>query len=331
MRRNIRVCAALVVALSMALPGLYARAETTIASAKTTLSGSSDNKLVNIELAVSAIDGSFVSQGDSFSFNDTVGPRTSSYGYRNAVNGRGVKVTGGGVAQAASTLYLALKKLDGITYDERQTYSHFTENYVSNKKNAIVVDYKAGIDFSFYNDTDQDFRIDMWTAGDYLHCALVCPDSGEHYPASSGAGYGEIFLSSSRALIGNVTLAADSISEISLSHGDLFSFNDIVGPRTKRYGYQSAVNGRGAKVVGGGVAQVASAIYLAIKDMDCVEIVDKTTYKKYNQDYVASASDAIAVDYSAGTDFSFRYVGYGTLSVYTHVSDDMLLCEVFEF
>lgn len=318
---------ALVLAFMLCLPTL---ADATLASAKTPLTGSSGNKISNIELAASAIDGTYLAQGDYFSFNDTVGPRTSSYGYKNAVNGRGVKVTGGGVAQVASTLYLALKKLDGITYEERETYSHFTDNYVSNKKNAIMVDYKAGTDFSFYNDGANDFRIDMWVSEDYVHCSLVS-DSSSGSSSSWGGGYSEIYLSGPTALKENVMLAADSIYDTTLSHGDLFSFNDIVGPRTQRYGYQKAVNGRGVKVVGGGVAQVASAIYLAVKDMDCVEIVDKTTYKNYNQDYVASAADAIAVDYSDDIDFSFRYTGYGTLSVYTQVSSDVLSCEVVEY
>ncbi len=49
--------------------------------------------------------------GDVFSFNDIVGDRTSARGYKTAVNGRGVKAMGGGVAQVATTLYLALQKL----------------------------------------------------------------------------------------------------------------------------------------------------------------------------------------------------------------------------
>lgn len=332
MKQTLRAWTSLAVALVLAVVFcLPALADTTLASAKTPLNGSSKNKVSNIELAVAAIDGTTLAVGDYFSFNETVGPRTSSYGYKNALNGRGVKVTGGGVAQVASTLYLALKKVDGITYEEKQTYSHFTDDYVSNKKNAIVVDYKAGTDFSFYNDGGYDFRIDMWVSDDYVHCSLVASGFSSSAQGGWGGGYSEIYLSGGAALKDNVNLAVESIYDTTLSHGDLFSFNDIVGPRTERYGYQKAVNGRGVKVVGGGVAQVASAIYMAVKDLDCVEIVDKTTYNNYNQDYVASASDAIAVDYSDDIDFSFRYTGYGTLSIYTQVSRDVLSCEVVEY
>lgn len=331
MKCNLRPWICLVVALGIALTAWApAWADVTLASAKTPLNDSSKNKINNIQLAAAAIDGTYLGVGDYFSFNDIVGPRTASYGYANALNGRGVKVMGGGVAQVASTLYLALKKIDGITYVQKQTYSHFTDNYVSNKKNAIVVDYKADTDFSFYNDGAVEFRIDIWVSDEYVNCSLV---SESVYDSQSGwgGGYSEIYVNGGAAMKENITLAADSIYDTTLSNGDLFSFNDIVGPRTQRYGYQKAVNGRGVKVVGGGVAQVASAIYMAVKDMDCVEIVDKSLYSDYNQDYVADPGDAIAVDYSDGLDFSFRYVGYGTLSVYTQLIDDVLTCEIVEY
>ena len=128
----------------------------------------------------------------------------------------------------------------------------------------------------------------------------------------------------------NVELAADCISDTTLQTGDIFSFNDIVGPRTKSYGFKRATNGRGKKVTGGGVAQVASVLWLAVKDMDDISIVEKSTYgKKYNQHYVASSSDAILTDYSSGRDFSFKYTGGGSLTFYTYVSDGWLYCDVY--
>ncbi len=75
------------------------------------------------------------------------------------------------------------------------------------------------------------------------------------------------------------------------------------------------------KVVGGGVAQVASAIWLAIKDLDNVTVTEKHTYgSRYNQSYVDDPDDAILTDYAAGTDFRFRYDGDGELSIYPEVS-----------
>ena len=127
-----------------------------------------------------------------------------------------------------------------------------------------------------------------------------------------------------------------------LDSGDTFSFNDVVGPRTKKYGYRRAVNGRGARVLGGGVAQVASALWLAVKDMDDVAVLEKSTYgkryniekstygKHYNQRYVSDAADAILTDYASGRDFRFRYTGDSSLTIYAYVDDGWLYCEVYE-
>ena len=91
-------------------------------SANTSLESASSAQLNNIELAVSALDGAYVAEGTTFSFNDIVGDRTQARGYKTAVNGRGVKAMGGGVAQVASALCLALEQLDGIKDREKRGY-----------------------------------------------------------------------------------------------------------------------------------------------------------------------------------------------------------------
>ena len=129
----------------------------------------------------------------------------------------------------------------------------------------------------------------------------------------------------------NVTLAAESLNDTMLDSGDGFSFNDVVGRRTKKYGYRTAINGRGAKVTGGGVAQVASALWLAIKDRDDIVILEKHTYgTRYNQRYVKDAADAILTDYASEKDFRFRYDGDACLTIYAYVEDGLLYCEVLE-
>ena len=114
-------------------------------SSRTPLADSSAAKIHNIALAVEAVNGTYVAKGDTFSFNDTVGPRTESYGYQSALNGRGVKVTGGGVSQVATTLYLALMEFQGdVVYNDLQTYgSRFRDNYVSDGNLAVITDYSA--------------------------------------------------------------------------------------------------------------------------------------------------------------------------------------------
>lgn len=330
------------------------------ANGRTSLAGASDAQRTNIALAAAAIDGTVVPYGGSFSFNATVGPRTKSYGFVSALNGRGVSVTGGGVAQAASTLYLALQALDsGIVFDDIYTYgSRFKGSYVSSGSDAILVDYTGGVDFGFTNYNDE-MHIQMWLTDDYLYCALrFGTDEGsdaslswsddwsfggdwidtENAAADSGWNGQRSIISSAYIALGdddgmrnNISLAAASINDTALPAGAVFSFNDIVGPREERCGYEAALNGRGSRVVGGGVAQVASVVWLAVKNLDCVAIVEKSTYgKRYNQSYVDSSSDAILTDYNAGTDFSFVNSGQSPLTVCTYVVNNLLCCDIYE-
>jgi len=310
-------------------------------SARTPLSGSARAKVSNIEIAAAHINGMVVPYGTEFSFNDTVGPRTKAYGYQPALNGRGVEVTGGGVAQAASTLYLALLQLNQeIEFTQRKTYgSRFRDSYVANADDAILVDYSSGVDFSFINWGD-DLTIEMWTTDSYLYCALTAGTEEKTFlnwvpltPAQvrSPIASASIWIDGNEALRNNILLAASSINDTVLLNGDIFSFNDSVGPRVEKYGYQPALNGRGAKVTGGGVAQVASVIWLAVKNLDEIAIVEKSTYgSRYNQDYVSSSNDAILTDYNDNTDFSFRNTSLRPLTISTYVSGDMLVCDIYQ-
>ena len=341
MKRFLSTLLCAILCLSLLISGSGALAQERI-SARTPLAGSAWAKISNIEIAANRINGMSVPYGAEFSFNDAVGPRTKAYGYQTALNGRGVKVTGGGVAQVATTLYLALCQLDQeIEFTQRKTYgSRFSDNYVSNADDAILVDYSSGVDFSFVNWGD-DLTIEMWTTDSYLYCALTT-DAQEgkvvmewvpltpaqvRQPIASSA----LWIDGDDALHSNILLAASSINDTVLMSGDVFSFNDSVGPRVEKYGYAPALNGRGVKVTGGGVAQVASVIWLAVKNLDEIAVMEKSTYgSKYNQSYVSSSNDAILTDYNDGTDFSFRNAGGAPITIATYVSGDMLCCDIYQ-
>ncbi len=375
----LRQMTALIVALMLAFTAVPPALASESYSAQTPLSGADSDKLNNLRLAAQAIDGVTVGAGESFSFNETVGPREKRRGYREAPNGRGAMVTGGGVAQAASTLYMALLQMDEVDIDPVKTYGkRFSDDYVQNPSLAIITDYDAGIDLSFTNLGD-DLAIDMWLGEDALWCVVTVgrgglgalrdtdwglsfQDEAEDEPGigtflfsvdpydDGDDAYGIDFFhddedGSLPAILGsasincggnkdvlhNVSLAAECLNDTVLDSGDEFSFNDVVGPRTKKYGYRRAINGRGAKVTGGGVAQVASALWLAIEDCDDIEIVEKSTYgKRYNQRYVSDSADAILTDYASGRDFRFRYTGDSSLTIYAYEDDGWLYCEVYE-
>lgn len=332
MKRRLMAC---MLALAMLASGLSVALADGTYTARTPLDGDS-GKRNNIGLAVSAIDGVELDYGETFSFNDTVGARTEYRGYVSAENGRGVRVTGGGVAQVAATLYLALLKLGSdVKFTSLHTYGdRFTDDYVSSGDLAVVTDYGSDIDFAFVNRAGE-MEISMWLSGSYVNCSVTVGDDDDSW--FSGGKKPKVYTASvdvgdnDSKTMKNVRLAAESVYDTTLARGDRFSFNKVVGPRTEKYGYVSGTNGRGSKVMGGGVAQVASAIWLAVKDRDDISIIEKSTYgKKYNQDYVDSSADAIVTDYKAGTDFSFKYTGSGSITLYTYVSGDDLICDIAE-
>lgn len=326
---------ATVLTLVMVICAVPAFAYGNVYRASTPIYDCSRTQLNNIRLASNALNGWYVPCGAEFSFNDAVGPRTKAYGYVDATNGRGSHVMGGGVAQVAATLYLTLLQMSGINYTEITTYgSRYTGNYVSDGSLAIVTDYSAGVDFAFVNYSD-DMAISCWDDGVYLYVEIITGGGSSYsYSTSTGGaliGSASFYISGTSGLINNITRAANNADGIRLSRGDVFSFNDIVGPRTEACGFVSAINGRGVNVIGGGVAQVASVLWLAVKDMDDITVVEKSTYgKRYNQDYVRYAEDAIVTDYGAGTDFAFRYDGNGSIIVRVYVDGSYLCCDIYD-
>ena len=294
---------------------------------------SADEALIaNIELAANAISGYYLPHGSYFSFNDVVGPRTEEAGYLPAMNGRGVITLGGGVGQVATTLHLALEQIRGVEFDSLAFYGdRFSAGYVDSGEDAVLVDYANGVDFSFYNYA-QDMIIEIYTDGEYVYCSVMPAASVNSWNMEKQLiGSASLRANGTAALKNNIDLACGSLYDVTIGPGGDFSFNDIVGPRTAEYGYLSAVNGRGVDVIGGGVGQVASVLYLAIKDLDCIDITKKYDYgSRYNQTYVSNPADAVVVDYANGADFTFRYTGTGALSIYTWLEEGRLMCEIHE-
>jgi len=103
----------------------------------------------------------------------------------------------------------------------------------------------------------------------------------------------------------NIRLAASKINGLILNPGEVFSFNDVVGPRTEATGYKIAHVYSGNKVVdgiGGGICQVSSTLYNAVVFAD-LEIVYRTNHS-IPVSYVPLGRDATV---SYGTiDFKFK-------------------------
>ena len=110
------------------------------------------NRTANLVAAAKALDRKVVRPGETFSFNNTVGPRELETGYKDAyviINGEYVQGIGGGVCQVSSTLYNAVL-LGNLKVVERVPHA-VAVSYVVAGQDATV-NY-PNIDFKFQNDT----------------------------------------------------------------------------------------------------------------------------------------------------------------------------------
>ena len=115
-----------------------------------TLEESAD-RTYNLRVAVERIDGLVVMPGETFDFNDAVGPRTEANGFRPApeiAGGELVDGVGGGTCQVAGTLHAAVF-FAGLGVAERRPHSR-PSAYIWMGLDATVV--YPDIDFRFVND-----------------------------------------------------------------------------------------------------------------------------------------------------------------------------------
>lgn len=108
------------------------------------------DRSTNLQIACQKINGKVVLQGETFSYNQTLGPRTIAAGYKNGKVYEGGEVVdgiGGGICQISSTLYntVLMANLEVI---ERRNHQ-FVTSYVPAGRDATVV---YGVtDFKFKN------------------------------------------------------------------------------------------------------------------------------------------------------------------------------------
>ena len=108
------------------------------------------DRTTNLVLACKKLNGKVIMPGETFSYNETLGPRTYAAGYRNGKiyeNGQVVDGLGGGICQISSTLYNAALMSD-MEIVERRNHQ-FVTSYVNAGRDATVV---YGLtDFRFKN------------------------------------------------------------------------------------------------------------------------------------------------------------------------------------
>ena len=112
--------------------------------------GGDENRSTNLKIACEKINDKIILPGETFSYNKTLGARTTSAGYKTAKvyeNGAVVDGIGGGICQISSTLYNAVLKAN-LEIVERRNHQFIT-SYVPEGRDATVA---YGVtDFKFKN------------------------------------------------------------------------------------------------------------------------------------------------------------------------------------
>jgi len=122
-----------------------------LVSFTTEMGVSSSNRIHNVHLMADFIDGTVIQPGETFSFNDVVGPRTSERGFLEGqmiIGSLVLPSIGGGVCQTATTLFNDAFEL-GLPILARTNHNLFLSHYPIGRDATVAW---GGPDFQFQND-----------------------------------------------------------------------------------------------------------------------------------------------------------------------------------
>lgn len=142
--------------------------------------GSNSNRDINLTLACKAINGKVLIPGESFSYNETLGERTTDRGYRTGasyVSGEVVDTVGGGICQVSSALYycVLLSDLEVLTRENHV----YASSYVPMGMDATVS--WNTLDFCFRNNSTHPIRIEANSDGGNVTVAIYGTDKRDYY------------------------------------------------------------------------------------------------------------------------------------------------------
>ncbi|MBI2330475.1 VanW family protein [Candidatus Daviesbacteria bacterium] len=131
--------------------------------------GSIPNRMYNIRLAASRLNGVLISPGETFSFNQTVGDISAATGYKQAYvikEGRTVLDDGGGVCQVSTTIFRAVLNA-GLPVLARTAHAYRVDYYERGFPPGLdATVFYPSVDFKFKNDTQNYILIQAYTSGD---------------------------------------------------------------------------------------------------------------------------------------------------------------------
>lgn len=147
--------------------------------------------------------------------------------------------------------------------------------------------------------------------------------SGEVSTSISGLNDARIF---------NLGHALKKFNGLIVKKGEIFSFNDLVGPRNKASGFMHIEDERGKAIFGGGVSQIASTIDIALKAFgNDIHFLERHTYgSSFIDSYMPSGHDAVRVEYSTGKNYAFTN-NHNSMQISLWLAGDRLYCVIQEW
>lgn len=140
------------------------------------------NLQTNLKLACEAINGTILNPGESFSFNEIVGQRTSARGYKHADDQIGKeknRILGGGISQVSSALYYCTLVAD---LNVTTRVSHTVVPGYSDYGLDAAVGWKTP-DFKFTNTLGLPIQIQASASGGIVSVSILGTDERDYYVA----------------------------------------------------------------------------------------------------------------------------------------------------
>ena len=134
---------------------------------------------INLQKACEAINGKVINPKEIFSYNATLGERTTARGYRpgpSFENGKVTKTIGGGICQVSSALYYCAVMAD-LDIRKRDNHGYFVD-YVPKGMDAAVS--WGTMDFCFSNNTNHPIRIEATANGGSTTIKLLGTDDKDY-------------------------------------------------------------------------------------------------------------------------------------------------------
>lgn len=136
-------------------------------SFSTPIKSSDPNRMTNLKITSSRIDGTIVKSKSEFSFYKVIGEPSSKDGYKEAdaygKDNEIIKVVGGGNCQISTTIYNAALGVNGLEVTERHEHD-MPVAYVEDGKDATVS--YGSLDLKFKNNNDFDIKLTCETKDD---------------------------------------------------------------------------------------------------------------------------------------------------------------------